>query len=123
MNFSAAHHRRYVLDHVRGAAVQVSRLAAYLYNLKVSFAAEVVEAGQARAGTVSKFGRPGVGDGESLATVVQKQDRMLLVVRRGVHRLLWLIGGMKMSLTRAKQAGLVFDCKAFAKSTKRLALL
>ena len=42
----------------------------------VSFAAEVVEVGQARAGTVLKFGRPVVGDGEDLATVVQRQDRM-----------------------------------------------
>ena len=77
MNFSAAHHRNYAVDHARGAAVQVSRIAAYLYVSKVSFAAEVVEAGQARAGRVSKFGRPVVGDGEDLATVVQRQDRML----------------------------------------------
>ena len=34
----------------------------------------------------------------------------------------WLIGAMKMSLARAKQTGLVFDCEAVAEGTKRLAL-
>ena len=36
-----------------------------------------MEAGQTGAETVSKFGRPVVGDGEDLAAVVQRQDRML----------------------------------------------
>ena len=67
VNFSAAHHRSYAVDHSRDAAALISELAAYPRAPRVSSAEEVVEAVQARVGTVPKFVRLVVEAGEVLA--------------------------------------------------------
>lgn len=100
VNLSAAHHRSYAVGHARGAVAYFSGLAAYPRVPGVSSAEEVVEAVQARAGTVSKFARLVVGADEVLVTAVQRQGRKLLVVGRLAPRLLWLTGEMKVSSTR-----------------------
>ena len=86
MTQSAAHHRSYAADHAGGAAASALGLAAYHPVLKVSFVEEVVEAVQARVGTVSKFARPVKEAGEVLAMGVQTQGRTLQVVRRQERR-------------------------------------
>ena len=115
MNLSAANHRSYAADHARGAAAD-PRVP------RVSSAEEVVEAVQARAVIISSFSRPVVEDAEALAMAVQRQDHTLSVVGREAHRLLWLIGEMKVSLTQARQAGPMLDCEAFAECRELLAL-
>lgn len=102
MSLSAAYHRSYAVDHARGDAALVSGLAASPRVPRVSSAEEVVEAVQARGGTVSKFARSAVEADEILATAVQRQGRTLQVVGRQAPRLLWMIGETKASLPRAK---------------------
>lgn len=101
VNRSAAQHRSYAVDYTRGAAGLGLGLAAYPRFPRVSSVEEVVEAVQARAGTLSKFARPVAEAGTVLATGVQRQGRTLQAGGRQARRLLWLIGEMKVSSTRA----------------------
>ena len=102
MNLSAAGCRSYAVDHATGVAASFSGLAAYPRVPRVSSAEEVVEAGQAPVGSISKFARPVVEVDESPAAAVQSQGRTLQVVERQAPQLLWMIGEMKVSSTRAK---------------------
>lgn len=103
VNLSAGHRRSCAVDHARDAAALVLLgLAVYPPAPKVSSAEEVVEAVQARVGTILKVARPVVDAGEVLAMAVPRQGRTLQVVERRAPRLLWLIGEMMVSSTRAK---------------------
>lgn len=86
MTHSAAHYRSYPVDHAKGAEASLLALAAYPPVPGVFFVGEVVEAAQARAGTVLKLARAEKKAGEVLVMGVQTQGRTLQVVGRQARR-------------------------------------